>query len=150
VKFMEQSVADLSEEEMVQQPPGVPNHGTWTLGHIIYGCQAMARELGVEAWLPDDWESVYGYGSRPTSTLSRYPKKAEMITMLTDAAHRLRQALLATNESAMGKPLPDGGELLPTVGHLFLQVVSAHTSYHAGQLAVWRLAIGKESVAVYI
>ena len=75
LKFMEQSVADLSEQQMVQQPTGVPNHAAWTLGHIIYSCQGIAGELGVE---------------------------------------------------------------------------EAHTAFHAGQLAVWCRAIGKESVAVFI
>jgi hypothetical protein len=36
--FIEQLVADLSEQQMVEQPTGVPNHGTWTLGHIIFSC----------------------------------------------------------------------------------------------------------------
>ena len=148
VRFMEQSVADLSDDEMVEQPPGVPNHGTWTLGHIIYSCQAMAAELGAEPWLPDDWESAFGYGSTPSSDLSLYPRKSEMLTLLADAAGRLRQAILAADESVLSKPLPD--EALPTMGDVLLQVVAAHTAYHAGQLAVWRRAIGKPSAGVFI
>lgn len=150
--FLEQSVADLTDEEMVQQPTGVPNHGTWTLGHVIHGCQGIVDGLGVEAWLPNEWESLFGYGSTPSSVVSHYPKKTELLSMLTDAAHRLRQALLATNASVLSQPLPDeqGREILPTVGHALLQVVVAHNAFHAGQLAVWRRAIGKESVAVFV
>ena len=148
VRFVEQSVADLSEEQMVEQPTGAPNHATWTLGHIIYACEAMAAELGAEHRLPDDWESTFGYGSTPSSDLSRYPKKSEMLTLLADAAGRLSQTLLDANDSVLKQSLPD--EDLPTMGHLLLQVVLAHTACHAGQLAVWRRAIGKESVAVFI
>ena len=148
LKFVEQSVADLSEQQMVEQPTGVPNHATWTLGHIIYSCQGIAAELGAADWLPDDWESTFGYGSTPSSDLSHYPKKPEMLTLLADAASRLRKALLAANDSVLRQPLPD--ETLPTMGHLLLQIVAAHTAYHAGQLAVWRRAIGKQSVAVFI
>ena len=152
LKFMEQSVADLSEQQMVQQPAGAPNHAAWTLGHIIYSCQGIAGELGVGEWLPDDWESVFGYGSTPTSEVSRYPKKAELLTMLADSGSRLRQALLATNEAVLGQPLPDERvrEILPTVGDALVQIIAAHTAFHAGQLAVWRRAIGKESVAVFV
>ncbi len=152
LKFVEQSVADLTEQEMVQQPAGVPNHGTWTLGHIINGCQGIVDGLGVEGWLPEEWESLFGYSSTPTSVVSRYPKKTEMLAILADSANRLRQALLATNESTLEQPLPDerDREILPTIGHVLLQVVAAHTAFHAGQLAVWRRAIGKESVAVFI
>jgi len=148
VKFVEQSVADLSEQQMVEQPTGVPNNGTWTLGHIIYSCQGIAAELGATDWLPDDWESTFGYGSTPSSDVSSYPKKSEMLTLLADAAGRLRQTLLDADDSVLSQSLPD--EDLPTMGHLLLQVVVAHTACHAGQLAVWRRAIGKESVAVFI
>ncbi|UCF06552.1 MAG: DinB family protein [bacterium] len=148
VKYVEQSVADLSEQQMVEQPSGVPNHGTWTLGHIIHSCQGVAAELGAENWLPDDWESVFGYGSTPSSDLSSYPEKSEMLTLLTDAANRLRRIILASNDSVLSKSLPD--DTLPTMGHLLMQVVVAHTAYHAGQLTVWRRAIGKQSVAVFI
>jgi len=148
VKFVEQSVADLSEEQMVEQPAGIPNNGTWTVGHITFSCQGIAAELGADPWLPDDWESVFGYGSTPSSDLSRYPKKAEMLTVLADSAARLREILVSASESDLRQPLPD--DTMPTVHHLLLQVVVAHTAFHAGQLAMWRRAIGQQSVAVFV
>ncbi|MHC4065008.1 MAG: DinB family protein [Planctomycetota bacterium] len=148
LRFMEQSVADLSGGQMVEQPAGVPNHGTWTLGHMIYSCQGIAAELGSEPWLPDDWESTFGYGSTPSSDLSRYPTKPEILAALTDAASHLRGAVRAADESVLRRPLPD--ETLPTMGHLLFQVVVAHTAFHAGQLAMWRRAIGERSVAVFV
>ncbi|NIM47730.1 MAG: DUF664 domain-containing protein [Gemmatimonadales bacterium] len=148
VRFMEQSVDDLSDEEMVEQPSGVPNHATWTLGHIIFSCQGMATELGAAPWLPDDWESVFGYGSTPRSEEQQYPKKAQLQTLLADATTRLCHTVRSLNASVLRRPLSD--EDFPTMGHLLLQVVVAHTAFHAGQLAVWRRAIGKESVAVFV
>lgn len=148
LRFMEQSVADLSEAQMVEQPAGAPNHAKWTLGHMVTSCQGMAAELGVEPWLPDDWESTFGYGSKPSTDLSRYPSKAEMLAALTDAAARLSQAIRAADESVLRRQLPD--ETLPTMGHLLFQVVVAHTAYHAGQLAAWRRTIGEGSVAVFV
>ena len=71
-----------------------------------------------------------------------------MLLLLTDAANRLRHTLLATDESVLERPLPD--ESLPTMRHLLIQVVIGHTAYHAGQLAVWRRAIGKPSAGVFI
>ncbi|MGD2152741.1 MAG: DinB family protein [Gemmatimonadales bacterium] len=148
LRFMEQSVADLSDAQMVQQPAGVPNHATWQLGHMVTSCQGMAAELGVEPWLPDDWEARFGYGSSPSSDRARYPTKQEMLAALSDAAARLGQAVRAADESVLRRPLPD--ETLPTMGHVLFQVVVAHTAYHAGQLAVWRRAIGERSVAVFV
>jgi uncharacterized damage-inducible protein DinB len=152
VAFMRQSVADLSDEDIVAQPPGVPNHAAWTLGHVIHSCQAMAGELGVEPWLPPHWESQFGYGSSPAAVSSRHPSKAALLAALAEASDRLRIALLGMNEAALAEPLPDEAvrEMLPTKGHALLQIIAAHTAYHAGQLAAWRRAIGREPVAVFL
>jgi uncharacterized damage-inducible protein DinB len=150
--FMRQSVADLSDEDMVLQPPGVPNHAAWTLGHVIHSCQAMAGELGVQPWLPSEWESQFGYGSSPADLVSQHPSKVALLAALDEAGRRLQTALSGMDEQALAEPLPDEEvrELWPTKGHALLQVVAAHTAYHAGQLAVWRRAIGRQPVGVFL
>jgi uncharacterized damage-inducible protein DinB len=152
VAFIQDSVADLSDEDMVLQPPGMPNHAAWTLGHLIFSCQAIAGELGVEPWLPSDWESQYGYGSSPTALVSQHPSKASLLSDLAVASQRLRTALLGLDETALAEPLPDEQVrvLLPTKGEALLQIVAAHTAYHAGQLAVWRRALGRPSAGVFL
>jgi uncharacterized damage-inducible protein DinB len=152
VAFMQELVSDLSDEDMVLQPPGVPNHAAWTLGHVIHSCQAIAGELGVEPWLPGDWESRFGYGSSPVPVASQHPSKPALLAVLGEARDRLRSALLRIDERALAQPLPDerSRDMLPTVGHALMQVVAAHTAFHAGQLAAWRRAIGRPPVAVFI
>jgi len=151
--FVQELVADLSDDEMTLQPPGAPNHASWTLGHLIHSCQAIAGELGVGPWLPDDWESRFGYGSSPSgAATSTGTGKAALLAALVDASDRLRTILLATDESRLKDPLPDENarKTLPTLGDALLQVVSAHTAFHAGQLAAWRRAIGRPPVGVFI
>jgi uncharacterized damage-inducible protein DinB len=151
--YMRDLVADLSQEEMLLQPPGVPNHAAWTLGHVIYSCQAIAGELGVEPWLPSDWESSFGTGTSPDAVAaSRHSGKSALLAALADAGDRLRAALLASDEARLREPLPDekAREILPTLGHALLQIVAGHTAFHAGQLAVWRRAIGRAPVGVFI
>ena len=150
--FIREQVADLSEEEMVLQPPGVPNHAAWTLGHLIYSCQEIGIELGLAPWLPSDWESQYGYGSLPSHIGSANSSKPTLLALLAGAGDRLRNALLLMDESAWAKPLPDEKtrEILPTLGHALVQVIIAHTAFHAGQLAAWRRAIGRAPVGVFV
>ena len=71
VDFVEKQVADLTDEEIFLQPSGAPNHAAWTLGHIAFSCHEIACDLGVERWLPDDWESRFGYGSSPARERTR-------------------------------------------------------------------------------
>jgi len=152
VAYLRESVADLSDEDIVLEPPGVPNHAAWTLGHVIHSCEAMAGELGVEPWLPRDWESHFGYGSSPTAVTAQHPTKAALLAALAEASQRLCTALRAVDEAALTEPLPDETvrAMLPTKGHALLQVVAAHTAFHAGQLAAWRRAIGRPAVGVFL
>lgn len=152
LNYMRDLVSDLSDQEMVQQPPGVPNHGAWTLCHIIFSCQEIAGEFGAAPWLPTDWESQFGYGTSPGRISSLYSCKAGILAALEDAAKRLRAVLLGLDESILARPLRDreSREVFPTTEDALLQVVAAHTAFHAGQLAAWRRAIGRPPVGVFI
>jgi uncharacterized damage-inducible protein DinB len=152
VAFMQEQVADLSDEELLLQPAGAPNHAAWTLGHVVHSCHEIARILGADAWLPDDWEARFGYGSSPLN-LSASPglSRSALLAALSDASQRLRAALLECG-NRFGEALPGetSGNALPTVGDAVVQVVCAHTAFHAGQLAAWRRAIGKKPVGVFV
>jgi len=151
--FMRQQVGDLSDEEFVLQPAGVPNHAAWTLGHVVHSCEAVAGELGIRPWLDDEWESLFGYGSSAEKVArSGRSSKAALLASLADASDRLRAVLLATEESRLRDPLPDERlrEVLPTTGDALLQILCAHAAFHAGQLAVWRRAIGRKPIGVFI
>jgi len=152
IAYIENQVSDLSDQDMALQPAGVPNHPAWTLGHIIHSCQAMAGELGVEPWLPGDWESRFGYGSVPAPGVLEPLDKATLLAALAEASRRLRTALSRLDERTLADPLPDekSHEVFPTKGHALLQVVAVHTAFHAGQLAAWRRAIGRAPVDVFV
>ncbi len=151
--YIRASVADLTDEEMTLQPAGMPNHPAWTVGHLVYSFQAIAAELGAASWLPDDWERLFGYGSSPTDVAaSSCRSKAALLASLDNAVDRLRNTLLAVDESTLRDPLRDATsrEVFATTGDAVLQVVAAHAAFHAGQLAAWRRAIGRQPAAVFV
>lgn len=148
IRFIEQAVADLNEQQMVQQPVGIPNHATWTLGHVTHSCEGITVELGGQPWLPDNWEATFGYGSIPSAQVSDYLPKSAMVQLLQDSADRLCKFLESLDESVLNKPYPD--ERFVTAGQLLMQVAIGHTAYHAGQLQVWRRALDLPSAGVFI
>ena len=152
VGFVEELVADLGDQEMSLQPSGAPNHATWTLGHIVHSCHAMAVEFGAEAWLPEEWEARFGYGTKPAAGTPSDLTKDALLRNLGEARDRLSQRLRQLGADALAVPLPaeEGDNPFPTMGHILVQVVGAHTAYHAGQLAAWRRAIGRPPVGVFI
>ena len=82
IDFVNKCVTDIPDDRMAEQPPGVPNHGTWTLGHLAVSCEGMAKEIGAEPWLPGEWEATFGYQSTPHGDVTRYPGKVEMLSIL--------------------------------------------------------------------
>jgi len=150
--FIRQQIADLSDEELVLQPTGAPNHAAWTLGHIILSCQAIVIELGKEANSSAEWEARFGYGTRPNPTVSENLSKSELLADLAETSDRLQATIQALDTRFLDGP-PSEGEMrkmFPTKGHELMQVVVAHTAYHAGQLAAWRRAIGRAPVGVFV
>lgn len=152
VEFLRDQVSDLSDEEIFRQPPGAPNHAAWTLGHMAYSCQAMACELGAEPWLGSEWESSFAYGTTPGALPVQLSRKDVLLEALEDAANRLRAVLCATDDTVLAAPPPDESarRFFPTTGHAVLQIMAAHTAYHAGQLAAWRRAVGRPATGVFI
>ncbi len=151
--YLQALVADLSDDEWTLQPPGVPNHAAWTVGHVIFSCQEIAAELGVPRWLPSEWESLFGYGSVPARLAgSPHASGAVLTGRLADASGRLRAALLGAAERSLTDPLPDEAarRVLPTLGDALVQIVAGHLAFHAGQLAAWRRAIGRAPAGVFL
>lgn len=150
--YIQATIADLADEELTLQPRGVPNHAAWTVGHIVHSWQAIGAELGAASWLPHDWETSFGYGTSPAAIETRHASKAALAASLVEANERLRAVLLELDATRLPEPLPraDARELFASTGDALLQLVVAHTAFHAGQLAAWRRAIGRKPVGVFI
>jgi hypothetical protein len=142
--YLRRLVADVPDDWMTRQFGGVINHPAWVIGHIIYSCQAIGGEIGIAAWLPDDWPSKFGTGSVPIEKPDAYLDKKMLLQALDDGQRRLETVLSAILESDLDKPLPDVSyrEIFPTVGQAVLHILTSHTAVHVGQVTVWRRASG--------
>ena len=60
LKFAKGLVADLTAEQMCQQPHGVVNHPAWSLGHLAASKVGLLRILGHDASLPVGWGEALG------------------------------------------------------------------------------------------
>lgn len=138
--YLNDQVSDVAEADMVRQPAGVRNHPAWTIGHLAASCQGIGGEIGLEPWLPDSWGRSYGTGSVPAGVPGVYPPREELLAVLRDAALRVTTRVQAMSAEEFARPLPDERfrALLPTVGHALTQILVGHTTYHVGQLSVWR------------
>jgi hypothetical protein len=147
--YLRRLIDDVPDDKLAEQPGAAVNHPLWTVGHLIFSAQMLGGEIGLSAWLPDDWASRYGNGSRPTSERSAYPGRNVLSDQLADASRRLAEQLHAVGDEGMREPIPDVRfrETFPTLGHAVVHMLAAHTAAHIGQVVVWRRAMGLPTTA---
>lgn len=143
--LLERMIGDIPAEQMCEQPPGLPNHPAWTLGHLAFVRFAILKQLGVESSeFPEEWIPLFGRGSTPCSEHAKYPTKDE----LWQTFMRLQQAVLERVKSLTPEELAQPHSIaslqvpLPTMGDLLLQMLTAHDGLHVGQLSDWRRTLG--------
>ena len=124
------------------------NHPAWTIGHLVYSCQQIGGEIGLEPWLGNDWKLQFGTGSTPIADPTAYPDKPTLLLALDEGQRRLSDKLTSTKEGDRAQPLPDVRyrSQFPTLGHAVLDILTAHTAMHVGQITVWRRAMGLAAV----
>lgn len=142
--YLRDQVKDVADADMVAQPNGIVNHPAWVIGHLTHACQMLGGVIGIPAWLPEDWASRYGTGSKPLADLSLYENKGDALANLTGAQSRITQAVAQLNEARLDEPFPVESyrEVFPSIRHALTQVLVGHTANHIGQLSVWRRAMG--------
>jgi DinB superfamily len=141
---------DVDDAKFADLPaPGV-NHPAWILTHLAICTDFAARLLGEPTRCPKEWHQRCGPGSSVSADRSFYASKQELIAALeagqkcvSDAAGRATEAVLIR---------PHGVELafvkntFPTVGDLVAHLMTTHTGFHLGQLAMWRRMTGMQGV----
>lgn len=142
--FLREQVADVSDNDMTVQPNGVMNHPAWTIGHITAATHLLARTIGVPKWLPTEWVQRYRTGSMPVADAVRYDSKNELLSKLREAQSKITQAIEQMSDSQLDVVFPAEAfrDVFPTIRHALTQVLIGHTSFHVGQVSLWRKAMG--------
>ena len=141
-------VADLTAEQMCQQPHGVVNHPAWSLGHLVFSSVGLLKALGHDASLPVGWGEAVGAaagaGGIPSSDPSGFPSKDELLSTLESLHDRVTTAVKAADAATLATPYPDEGarKYFPTIGDHVVFLMTSHEMDHLGQLAAWRRAMG--------
>ena len=144
LKFAKGLVADLTAEQMCQQPHGVVNHPAWSLGHLAASKVGLLRLLGHDASLPEGWGEAFKTGGIPSSDPSGFPSKDELLSTLESLHDRVTTVVKASDSATLATPHPHEGtrKHFPTIGDMVAFLMTSHEMDHLGQLAAWRRAMG--------
>lgn len=144
-ELLRRMLADIPEADMCKQPPGLPNHPTWLVGHLAFVRFAMAKQMGhPPSDFPDSWAKLFGRNSTPVDDASQYPPKEELWGTFERAhEHALRVASELSSEQLAGThAIETLRPAFPTLGDLLVQMLTSHDGLHVGQLSDWRRANG--------
>lgn len=137
-------VADVSADQMCEQPHGLVNHPAWSLGHLAVAADHVGQMLGLSSDLPAGWEDTWKAGGTPSPNKGLYPGKDELLRVMEQQHARVAQALSTADPAALAQPYPVEKlrDYFPTVGDFAIFLMTAHEMDHLGQIAAWRRAMG--------
>ncbi|MCP4291351.1 MAG: DinB family protein [bacterium] len=147
-------VSDLSESQCrTPAGPGLENHPSWTIGHLVSGSDILAEDLGMERNIPKGWQDLFerrgpGDPRLPNPNAEIYPQMNELKAELERQHQRVETAWRAKllNEDCKNTELATPlawrySSALPTLGDATLFLAISHEAMHLGQLAAWRRAL---------
>jgi hypothetical protein len=142
--FLREQVADVPEAQMVAQPHGLLNLPAWVIGHLTLSCELLGGVVGLRPWLPAEYATLYGQGSRPVADPRAYEPRRDALARLAEGQALLVEVVAALDTASLDAPFPSPAyrEVFPSVRHSLTQVLVGHTAHHVGQVGMWRKAMG--------
>ena len=144
--FLLESVEDVPESRMTEQPGGIVNHPAWTLSHLNAYAGTLLSMLDDPSVPPSTAEAEmerYGYGTTPVADRAAYATKRELIERFRDRTARLGAVVAHKHADYFPRPAPEKFRPhSPTLGHIAITLLVTHPPHHLGQLRLWRRAAG--------
>lgn len=148
----------FDDQTRVAQAPALPNHVSWTIGHvslIMHRAADLVRGFTGPQNLPtSDWvhgdgtagdpgrydtESVC-YGSTPSPVASKYPRLARAVEIFNAAIDRLASDTAGASPASLVREIAWGNR--PIIAAMLVHRVVFHTATHAGQITDLRRSLG--------
>lgn len=142
---------DLADAPFTEPTPG-GNPPMWILGHITFSNSGLLAMIDGKPSKLNDWQSLFGGGTQPSTDSSKYPDYADVLQAFRDTHAQALAILEQTGNDGLDDlppAIPDFLAKLPelqTKGKV-LMFVALHQMSHRGQLADARRALGRKPMA---
>lgn len=133
---------ETPEDWTHQVVPGT-NHALWFAGHMATTDNYFISQIAPErAKKFDDWDKLFGMGSKPTNEPDDYPPVAEVHDAMRERRSVLLDLLRGRSDAELnGPPATGASDFLPDLGSIF-EMTNWHETLHLGQVTVVRRALG--------
>lgn len=151
-KYASALVQDIPDNQMTFSPSkGLVNHPAFTIGHLISGSVLVAKKLGEEIEMKENWQALFlrkgpGDPRLPHQNNELYPTKAELMKEYSRLHKKVKELLneLKTEDLEKENNWRFNTHLPTLLDYLFFMCIN-HEAMHLGQLAAWRREMGMES-----
>lgn len=125
------AVQEVSESQANSIPEGFNNNILWNLGHVYLVQEKFAFGFIPEPMnIPDNFDDLFGRGSKPSEWKGQPPTLADLIILLEDQTGRIKESLENRLEEAVANPFTmPSGLTLKTIGE-FLTFSMYHEGMH--------------------
>jgi hypothetical protein len=128
----------LTHEELCETPTDHSNPMFWVAGHVVQTRAQLLQQLGES--VETGWGDIFNRGAALGET-ARYPSRDEIERVMRDVGPRLQAKLATLDEHQLARPasvkLPGAKTMADQLAFFAL-----HDSYHVGQMAYIRKALG--------
>jgi uncharacterized damage-inducible protein DinB len=133
---------ETPEDWTHQVVPGT-NHALWFAGHMAtadnYFISCVAPERAKKF---DDWDKLFGMGSKPTGDPDDYPPVAEVLDAMRERRSVLLDLLRGRTDAELAAPPVSGAtDFWPDLGSIY-EMTPWHETLHLGQVTIVRRALG--------
>jgi len=132
---------EIPHFEIISQRYGINNHPIWLIGHLALSYDLLNEVLTGKAVMPKEWHNKFAMGSLPMPIKTLYPKNDVLIYHFLDNRNNLIDNVERLTLADLCRPctISRYAADLPTMGDMLVHIMIAHTQYHTGQLATYRM-----------
>ena len=139
-------LSDMKDLPVSTQIPEGLHHPAWAVGHAIVSEAGLVERYVVGQEPAIKWAGLFSPGNQPPADPAAYPAWTELLAEYDRVRARTLQVLAGLSDADLDRPSkapPEAARLFGTVGQC-LVMVGLHTSFHAGQIADVRRALGRK------
>lgn len=138
-------IKDWPGDRWTFQNAHTDGHALWILGHFA-GTYAWCIHLitgePFTSEVPAHFNTLFGYGSRPTNDPAAYPPASEVHAVYSRAWSLLIDTLSKLTDADLEKPCAGDAHGMANNVHDVVRLICWHEGWHQGQLSSLRKALG--------
>jgi hypothetical protein len=153
-KLVARYLAGFTDQSCTAQATNLPNHVSWSLGHLALTMHRVAEKVDGQGPPSSDFGAgssrttfnteAVAFGSKPAADAAAYPSLARSIEIFDAAADRLAAVARGAPDSKFNEIIKWGPVEAPWWSLVVRMVF--HNGFHTGQIADLRRALGMKSI----